>query len=115
MKIQFLTIATVALAASTVSAFSCPNDPTHTIGETCLSTLLEAANCNCYAYASVGSGNCWGKCQLAGKYKSNCIRGCSTQMTAEQGKCERIYQGFKKNGGGLDWAAKMGVKKGNLC
>jgi hypothetical protein len=115
MKIQLFTIAVLALATSTVSAFSCPADPTHTIGETCISTMLEAANCNCWAYASTASANCWGKCQLAGKYRSNCINGCNTQMTAAQAKCDRTYDNYKKNGGGLDWINKMGVKKGNLC
>ncbi|KAG0285212.1 hypothetical protein BGZ97_007890 [Linnemannia gamsii] len=115
MKIQLFTIAALALATSTVSAFSCPTDPTHTIGETCMSTMLDAARCNCWAYASAGSGNCWGKCQLAGKYRSNCIRGCSDQMTKEQDKCDRIYDDYKTNGGGLDWAVKMGLKTGKWC
>ncbi|KAG0291228.1 hypothetical protein BGZ97_005956 [Linnemannia gamsii] len=115
MKIQLLTIAAISLTTSTVSAFSCPSNPTHTISETCWSTLLEAANCNCKAYASVASGNCWGSCQLAGKYRSNCITGCANELSAEKKECQRIYDDFKQNEGGLDWVVEMGVKSAGLC
>ncbi|KAG0298796.1 hypothetical protein BGZ97_003958 [Linnemannia gamsii] len=115
MKIQFLTIAAITLATSTVSAFSCPSNPTHTIGKTCVSTLLEAAKCNCKAYASAASGNCWGKCQIAGRYKANCVRGCASELTADKNQCQRTYDNFKKNGGGLEWIVEMGVKTGLWC
>jgi len=77
--------------------------------------MLEAANCNCYAFASIGSANCWGKCQLAGKALPICVRGCAKDLTAEKNECKRTYQNYKQNGGGLDWVVEMGVKTGKLC
>ncbi|KAG0282564.1 hypothetical protein BGZ97_008939 [Linnemannia gamsii] len=116
MKIQFLTIAALALATSTVSAFSCPRDPIETIETACLSNLLDAALCNCNAFANIASGNCWDKCDIASsQYKQVCQNGCVNRLGKDTDACRRKYDNYKNNGGGIEWAAQMQVKKGGWC
>jgi hypothetical protein len=110
MKIQFITIATLAWAASTVSAFSCPRNPLERVSKACMSWALDAANCNCKSVAITTNANCTGKCRvIGGKYSQRCMDGCFALLAKNEDKCDAKLEDFRTNGGGLDWLVEMGV------
>ncbi|KAG0283474.1 hypothetical protein BGZ97_008538 [Linnemannia gamsii] len=112
MKIQFLTIAALALATSTVSAYECKG--LQIAKRVCMEDMFEAAHCNCIAYEKIEIGSCYHKCSSTNPHNS-CITGCGSLLSKGLDACRKKYDYYKENGGGIHWIAEMGVEKAEWC
>ncbi|KAG0038445.1 hypothetical protein BGZ82_000199 [Podila clonocystis] len=107
----------LAMIASTVSAYDCPRIPTDMVpDQPCLSVMLDAAKCNCRAFASQAGGNCYLHCGSSGGRKfTRCHDGCASDLGKEWDQCSATYNKYKEEGGGLDWAVEMGIESARMC